>query len=693
MSTQPQNGSRMALLYLVASELNASLNLDQTLRRVLIATVRIAGATDGSFFVFDKEEALTHSLFVSGSKVHQVDSPVADLMLTDGVIGWVKQHKETVLVQNAADETRWDADKNNPKLKTHHSLISVPLLIEDTLLGVLTLTHKKANYFDTGDLTILIAVAEQAATAIIKARLYQTEQQQHALSNTLADSFRQMNTTHDLKKLFKLILDQLALLIPYDQCNIFLREKGLLTIAASRGLKNIAEAKQFPVELYEDDFAHPLIDRHQPLVTPDLQQKDTWFKNVTDISSRSWIGLPLVSGGSLTGIITIAKYHPGSYDEQDIQVIQSFAGQAAVAIKNARLLTQLRDTQKRYTQLFEESSDLLLIIDPDGFILDANRKASQIFRRPKDVLIDSQLALLGTELRDFFTQQRQNLGPGKEQTTELGIRDAYGQPITLEISAKQVEIDGKIAIQWAGRDVTARYELIALRQDLTNMIVHDLRGPMGTMMGSIQMLSLILQGIPDPELVEEVNGLINIANRSGQYLKDLIDSVLDLGRLEQGNAPLAVSPTPLVDIFTEVREQTSPQATAKKININFSGMNDALIVNLDRNMIRRVLVNLIDNAIKYTPTGGKIRVETTVDEQAVTVQVIDNGPGIPSESQTHLFEKFTRATTDATIHGVGLGLAFCKLAIDAHQGQIWLESEVDVGSRFIFSIPRNLQSK
>lgn len=690
MTTEQPNDSRMALLYLVAKELNESLNLDQILRRVLIATVRIAGASNGSFFAFNRRGRLSKALFVDGSSVFGAPRETVKEMLQKGAPGWVRQNKEAVLVKNAAEETRWQATKCAPDSSSPQSLVSVPLITGKEVLGVLTITHEKNSYFDTGDLTLLLAIAEQATTVILKARLYQIEQQQHKLTHVLADSFKQMNNIHNMDELFGLILNHLAMLIKYDQGTIFLQNKEYLTIAAAKGLENMAEIQHMPIDLYEDDFAAPILNRHEPVLTADLQEENSWFKNVTDTDARSWIGLPLIAGETLLGVITITNRIPNLYNDEDVHTVFTFASQSAVAIKNARLLNQLQDTQRRYAQLFEESSDLLLIMNLDGFIMDANRKACQILRRPKDALIGSHLALFGPGLKEIFNQQHRKLSTGREITTEVSINDAYGQPIALEINAKQVEIDDNIAIQWAGRDVTARQKLAALRQDLTNMIVHDLRGPMGTLMGSVQMIALLLEEISDPETRNEALGLVNIANRSGQYLKDLIDSVLDISRLEQGNTPLSITTTPLGALFAIVEEQIAPQAIAKKIHITFPAVADDLTINLDQNMIRRVLVNLIDNAIKYTPASSIITVSLDLTTEKITISVADNGPGIPPENQKHLFDKFTRATADATIQGVGLGLAFCKLAVDAHHGQIWLESEVNVGSTFIFSIPRNL---
>ncbi len=506
----------------------------------------------------------------------------------------------------------------------------------------------------------------------------------------MVDLLQQINLIDNIDEMLAVVFQQVTSKIACDQAIIFLREKNYLTIASAHGVANLADIQTLSVELYQSDFAQPLVKNFTPLLTADLQQENTWFKDVTDTASRSWLGVPLVATNSLLGIITVASKRPGLFTERDLQALHSIAGQAANAIRNANLRKRLQNMQQCYTSLFEESSDLLLIIDTLGIILDANRKACQIFRRPKDVLIGSHVALLDPTLDEAFQRLRDALKTREEITDDLTAKDAYGQTVALEITARRVQIDGSLAIQWVGRDLTARHQLANLRKDLTNMIVHDLRGPLGTLLGTIQMLSMLLEDVADTPMYKEAMDLINIANRSGQYLNDLIDSVLDIRNLEHGNAPLTIAAVDLNTLFAEVAEQTAPQAEAKKNEVKFPSVESKIIVNIDYGMIRRVLVNLVDNAIKYTPAGGKIQVDFKRQDHQLVFIVADDGPGIPPENQKHIFDKFTRATADATIQGVGLGLAFCKLAVEAHRGTIWLESEVGVGSTFIFSIADDL---
>ena len=682
--------SKIALLYLIAREFNEDLDLDRTLRRVLNATARVVGATAAGLFILDERQNFNKSLFISAN---DTDIEETDLILQQELAVWVKTHQEMALIGDIRQDKRWHVSPGDPDQMVRRSAISAPLLAGQKIIGILTVTHHQPDYFDRDDLSLLSAIADQATTAVLNAQVHQSEQRRRKLSNMLTEFSQQLNATADLKALFELIFDQLARIIDYDQGLICLINQGYLTITAARGLANLDELRNIPVRLYKNDFALPLTQEYTPLLAEDLQTKNTWFRDVTDVANRSWIGAPLASNDALLGLITVARRSPGVYAAEDMEIVNTLASQAAIAVRNAGLLNQLQGAKRRYTSLFEESSDLILIMDAQGIILDVNRKACQMLRRPKDALIGSDLALLGLNLRKTFNQQAAKLARGQEVTAELTMTDAYRQEIPVEITTKQVEIEGKIATQWIGRDMTARRQLDQIRQDLMNMIVHDLRGPLGTLLGSVELLPFLVKAQASEESITESLELLQVALYSGKILRDLVDSMLDLTRLEQGTFPLNLHSVNLQELLLEVEKQIALQADSKDILLSFEPVDPALTFDLDRSVIRRVLVNLVDNAIKYTPSRGQVDVKVFWNDEILTFKVIDNGPGVPPEKQKEIFDKFSRVDHYSRVQGVGLGLAFCKMAVEAHKGQIWIESQLGIGSTFIVEIPYNLAAQ
>jgi signal transduction histidine kinase len=238
-------------------------------------------------------------------------------------------------------------------------------------------------------------------------------------------------------------------------------------------------------------------------------------------------------------------------------------------------------------------------------------------------------------------------------------------------------------VQWIGRNISHRKEADKMRQDLVNMLVHDLRGPVGNLINVIEMLPMLVDAANESAAFQNI---LEMARRSGQEVKDLIDSMLDVGLLEQGEIPLQRTPIILQDLVSAVYDQVEPRASAKEMELIIDPLPEAPVLFIDSSMIRRVLINLIDNGIKYTPNQGRVTLTTKLCDDVLHFAVSDNGPGITKADQSHIFDKFSRVDHTAKVSGVGLGLAFCKLAVQAHGGDIQVESEGIRGQGSIFRI-------
>jgi PAS domain S-box-containing protein len=345
---------------------------------------------------------------------------------------------------------------------------------------------------------------------------------------------------------------------------------------------------------------------------------------------------------------------------------------------------QLQAAEARYARLFEDSTDIIFILDFDGRVLDANRKACELLGCYKIALVGCHVADLQADLLARFEDALPAWRGGQETVFEVDLLAAPGHVIPLEFCAKSVDYGGAAAIQWNGRDVAAQRELAQLHQDLTNMILHDLRGPMGNLLGAVEIIPSLMGQLPPESALAQV---LDIALRSGQQLHDLVDSMLDVSRLERGKVPLKQVPVAVNDLFRAVEDQLSPMAQAKQIELSFNVRGEAPPLRVDHSMIRRVLVNLVDNAIKYSPHRRPVQVVADQRNGDVIFSVIDQGPGIPLEQQGRIFEKFVRLHHQGDPSGIGLGLAFCRLAVEAHGGHIWVESAPDQGSSFSFMLP------
>jgi signal transduction histidine kinase len=246
-----------------------------------------------------------------------------------------------------------------------------------------------------------------------------------------------------------------------------------------------------------------------------------------------------------------------------------------------------------------------------------------------------------------------------------------------------VNIEGASHLQWILRDITERKNLDTLRDDLISMIYHDLRSPLANVVSSLDVVASLLPQDVDPSL----RSLLNIAIRSTERIQRLTNSLLDINRLEAGQAIVNLTPVSPKAIIREAVELLGPTAENKRQTITLDLPDDLPNILADAEMIRRVLSNLLENAIKFTHSGGSINLGAKQEGDMVRFWVQDSGPGIPEADRERIFDKYTRLHSREGPKGFGLGLAYCRLAVEGHGGRIWVESQLGEGSCFNFTLP------
>lgn len=221
----------------------------------------------------------------------------------------------------------------------------------------------------------------------------------------------------------------------------------------------------------------------------------------------------------------------------------------------------------------------------------------------------------------------------------------------------------------------------ALRDSLFHMVVHDLRSPLSIISMSLEMIPHLAEG----PLGEEAAATLERASRGTKTMADMIGGLLDISRLEAGQMPVRLAPLDLSTMASEVVRDLVPVASGRRLSA--TAQANVPEVPGDGILVRRVLENLIGNAVKFTPQAGNIDVCVTLTpDRTARVSVQDDGPGIPPESLRDVFEKFCQVG-DRKLGGSGLGLAFCRLAIEAQGGRIGVSSDGATGSTFWFELP------
>lgn len=243
-------------------------------------------------------------------------------------------------------------------------------------------------------------------------------------------------------------------------------------------------------------------------------------------------------------------------------------------------------------------------------------------------------------------------------------------------------VTSQLALRRARRDLeqTIRQlrEVEQLRDDLTRMIVHDMRSPLATLILQLGLLQMDVSG----ETATAVEDAIVVARQ----LNDLANTLLDVSRLEEGKMPVKKAPVDVAQLAGEVGAALSHMESGRVITLVAVG---PVMASCDAGLVRRVIENLVSNGIKHTPPGAKLTIEVRSLPNRVRIAVRDEGPGVPAEARQRIFEKFGAVAVrkDSTYHSVGLGLAFCKLAVEAQGGTIGVEDAVPHGSIFAFELP------
>ena len=229
-------------------------------------------------------------------------------------------------------------------------------------------------------------------------------------------------------------------------------------------------------------------------------------------------------------------------------------------------------------------------------------------------------------------------------------------------------------------------ELDCLKSDFVSNVSHELRTPLTAIKGAVDLL---LREVPG-SLTENQAHYLSRVRSNTQHLAGLINDVLDLSKIEEGKIQLDAGRVSLGGLLQEVMETVKPMAAEKPVLLEVDVPEPSALVWADRDKITQVLMNLIGNAIKFTPSDGRIGVSTANDRRGwVRVSIRDAGPGIPASEQEKIFEKFYQVTQDGgpKPKGTGLGLAISKALVELHGGRIWVESEQGRGSTFSFTLP------
>ncbi len=326
-------------------------------------------------------------------------------------------------------------------------------------------------------------------------------------------------------------------------------------------------------------------------------------------------------------------------------------------------------------------NDGMIVLDNQKRIIDINPSARRIIQKSKIDLVGKPISSAWPTLATHFQAAKI-----KPFDIALGAKEnkRFYELSIMPFCDERQEQHGHLLIL---RDITERIKLEHMREDLTRTMVHDLRDPISNSLFALEMLKSTLREGQSTDAQQ----LLDLTFASTAKTLQLVDKILEIGRLESGEMPLSLTAVPLAEMVHTIISAQTPRTINKQLQL-VNHVSDSLPpVWADADLLERVLKNLIDNSIKFTPNGGTIRVTAALhdniqsDQPCLHVSISDTGPGIPPALQPKIFGQFVTGADIAS--GSGLGLSFCKMALAAHGQDIWIDSASDEGATFIFSLP------
>ncbi len=365
--------------------------------------------------------------------------------------------------------------------------------------------------------------------------------------------------------------------------------------------------------------------------------------------------------------------------------------------KNEILARQVTDL----TPVMALNEDGILLLDTNFKVVTTNKAFAEFVNLRLGEMIGktavswpentpSILSRLNFEPDSFYDvceSMKSGINRQKEVITIYGPPDKYFERTLCPVFTDE-QLTGWLLML---HNVTEAHALTQMREDMTHMLVHDLRSPLAVMLGSIETAQVWLEN----GRLEETDRLFQIARSSGQRFLGLLNDLLDMHKLESGELTLSLEPVPASMLLTEARTQLLPLAEDAGIEIEIQLEPNLPLLMVDVGYLNRAVINLLDNAVKYAPDNSRIRLwsrmdSTTLDEPVMLIGISDNGPGIKPDLHRQIFKKFRHDRRQRRQRrGTGLGLPYCKLVVEAHNGRIWVESDgtYETGSTFIMQLP------
>lgn len=723
-------------LYLVGETISRLGPLDETFRMLANVLVRQLGYTHAWLGMVERQTGTLTEIASAG--VHSGASR-SQLLLdaqTDSPALQAISQRQSVVVDAASEREEHVAD--------------IPILVGGEAAGLIAV-HRPGDRPAIGrrDLGVLSAVADQAAVALQNADLLEEIQRRANQLSAAAEVARDATAILDVDELLDQTVRLISEQFGYYHAGVFLlddiEEYAVLHAASSEGGQRMLD-REHKLPVGKVGIVGNVASTGEPHIALDVGEDAVHFANPDLPNTHSEMGLPLKVRNQIIGVLDVQSTQEAAFSEEDVAVLQTLADQLASAIANARLFQNVRTDALRRALVNEVQEASAASLNPEELLHRAGEVISRRLERPSAVFLWEEegqhlrpVAIHNGRGEDVYLQAdarvtrkmapfllsevvdkrhiclldpvAHHLGQSAaDLVTQVGIEDAVYIPLTARDQVLGVlaiaQTDGHFSedmefAETVGRNLSVALENARLYQDaletteklqemdrlksqfLANMS-HELRTPLNSIIGFSRV---ILKGIDGPLTDMQRTDLEAVYN-SGQHLLELINSILDISKIQAGKMELSFEETDLTEIIRVVMSTAKALVKDKPIDLQQSIPQELPIIRADGRRVRQILTNLVGNAAKFTEEGY-IKVVAELAGPEVVMRVIDTGVGIPENKLESIFDEFTQVDGSSTraVGGTGLGLSITRHFVEMHGGRIWVESVLDEGSTFCVALP------
>ncbi len=635
-------------LAVTARAITAQLDIDEVLAQVAAMSMSLTGADVTAVWLIDQETSAVRLEGQRGMQPYELDTMAA--IGGDTLIVEVIESGRPVL-RNREEEP--------VKLKTGYlvdSLLLVPITLGGVTFGVLGAMQRIGSQrFSERDEQILATVADFTAIAVQNARVFQSTDRALARRveelTALNEMSRALASTLDLSALHDICLGSIRRLWDVEQVMVWLADQKdgefqPFRVPASEPLACHMEVRELIRE----------VARTCRPARRDLTELmgEAGKESTIRVDVRALACLPLVSKDRTIGALLLARRRHGAFTDDEMARLEAIAHPVTAAFQNAILFQQVQREQAVVEATVSMLDQPLLILGENGDLVVSNQAAQRLFESHMVPLFEAVSRYVGS-------------------TTEIEL----GEESYLLSVANKPGV-GTIVLM---HNITYLKRLEHARLEFVQALTHDLRGPLTSIRTYAHLIARCDQ------LSEKSQHYLDTIVAATGSMVTLVNQLLDIALLSE-NAITPPESCNLAEVVIEAIRDLEGEAARKSIRVNLSMHGQSRPLRCDRSRIYRVMLNLIDNAIKYSPEGAGVEAKLTYSADGVEIVVQDNGPGIPPEDLPHLFEKYFRGRqAEGKVEGSGLGLVMVAAAVEAHGGQVRAENAPEGGARFVVTLP------